>query len=181
MKKVLYIFGQLSDTDVDCLINNGELETIPANQILIRKGKSVQYLYIVLDGRFAIMAGKNDDKKIAELSSGEIIGEMSFIDSAPPVVTVISEMKSEVYAISRRKLDDRIKDDQGFGFRLMKSISLFLADRLRSTTSLFGYGDINKLEEDDVISMDELDSMVFDNVSIAGERFSRMLSKMQHK
>lgn len=178
MKKVLYIFGQLDDKDVEWLINNGDKEKLEAGRVLIKKGVPAKYIYIILDGKFSILAGKEANKKVAELLSGEFVGEMSFVDSTPPTVTVKSDMESTVYSILKSKLENKIKEDQGFGYRFYKAISIFLADRLRSTTGLLSGV---KEESDGEITEDELDSMVFDKVSIAGERFSRMLTRMQHK
>ncbi|CAK0740139.1 hypothetical protein CCP3SC15_1080012 [Gammaproteobacteria bacterium] len=38
MRKVLFILGQLSDTDVDWLANNGKRERIAKGVVLIRSG-----------------------------------------------------------------------------------------------------------------------------------------------
>ena len=178
VKKVLYIFGQLDDKDVDWLINNGDNEKVEANKVLIKKGNKAKYLYIILDGKFSILAGKDGDKKVAELLSGEFVGEMSFVDSAPPNATVKSDMDSSVYSILKSKLENKIKEDQGFGYRFFRAISTFLADRLRTTTSLLS--GVKQQEMDDEINFDN-DSTVFDNIAIAGERSHRMLTKMQHK
>nr|HPO50022.1 cyclic nucleotide-binding domain-containing protein [Spirochaetota bacterium] len=147
--------------------------------VLIKKGSQTKYIYIILDGKFSILAGKNSDKKVADLLSGEFVGEMSFVDSTPPSVTVKSDMVSTVYSIAKSKLENKIKEDQGFGYRFYKAISIFLADRLRSTTGLLS--GVKEEDSDGEISGDELDSMVFDKISIAGERFSRMLAKMQRR
>ncbi|HOV15338.1 MAG TPA: cyclic nucleotide-binding protein, partial [Spirochaetota bacterium] len=117
--------------------------------------------------------------KIATLQSGEIIGEMSFVDSNPPYAMVKSAIESTVYIIDKKKLVDKIESDNGFGYRFYKAISIFLADRLRDSISFLGYG---KRENDDEISdPDKLDSILSDTISVAGERFSRMLSKMMTK
>jgi CRP/FNR family transcriptional regulator, cyclic AMP receptor protein len=178
MKKVLYIFGQLSDNDIEWLINSGTKEKIPEGEILIKKGDIVENLFIVLDGEFAILAGKNNEKKITELESGEIIGEMSFVDSTPPIVDVKALRDSFVYKISRIKLNEKIEKDVSFSAHFYKAISIFLADRLRANISHIGYGNVNEADNSNNYSGKELDFMIMDNVSIAGERFQRMLKAM---
>ncbi|HOF00489.1 MAG TPA: cyclic nucleotide-binding domain-containing protein [Spirochaetota bacterium] len=178
MKKVLYIFGQLDDKDVEWLINNGDNEKIGPGKILIKKGNQVKYIYIALDGKFSVLTGENEDKKIAELLCGDFIGEMSFVDSTPPNATVRSEMNSSVYSILKTKLENKIKEDQGFGHRFYKAISIFLADRLRTMTAL-----LNGIKEEDMDEEINLENnmMFFENVSAAGDRFHRMLTRMQNK
>jgi hypothetical protein len=54
MKKVLYLLGQLSDTDVEWLIARGSRELVAAGTTLIQAGQPVSALYIVLDGTLAV-------------------------------------------------------------------------------------------------------------------------------
>ena len=176
MKKVLYIFGQLSDEDIEWLISNGKKERFGAGEVIIRKGQKIDKLYIGLDGKFSVFYGENDEIKVAELGAGEIVGEMSFVDSTPPSATVRTEQDSFVYSIPRDRLKEKIVEDPGFASRFYHAIAIFLADRLRATVSLFGYGDGRhgpaEAEEP------ELDAMIMDTVSIAGDRFGRMLKRM---
>lgn len=177
MKKVLYIFGRLSDEDIEWLISNGEKERFAAGSTIIKKGQKIDKLYIGLDGKFSVFVGEKEDKKVAELGTGEIVGEMSFVDTSPPSATVRAEQNSIVYSIRRDKLKNKIDGDTGFAARFYHAIAIFLADRLRATVSLFGYGDIDygsqgQREED------ELDELIMDNVSLAGDRFHRMLKRM---
>lgn len=176
MKKILYIFGQLNDRDVEWLINNGEKESVAPGEILIQKGVSPKHLYIVLDGSFVVLAGQQEDRKVTSLPSGEVIGEMSFLDSTPPFTSVKAEIRSAVFCILKSKIEEKIKEDQGFGCRFYKAISIFLADRLRGTTNLYGDGSSKEKER-----RDELEVQIFDRVSVAGERFHRMLCRMQQK
>jgi CRP/FNR family cyclic AMP-dependent transcriptional regulator len=176
MKKVLYIFGRLSDEDIEWLIANGNKESFAAGAILIKKDQPIDKLYIGLDGIFSVFVGENEDKKVAELGPGEIVGEMSFVDTSPTSATVKAEQQSIVYSIPRSKLNRKIDEDNGFAARFYHAIAIFLADRLRSTVGLFGYGELEYKSPE--APTDELDSMIMDNISIAGDRFHRMLTRM---
>lgn len=178
MNKVLYIFGQLNDNDIEWLIKNGKKEKIRMDTVLINKGEAIDRLFIVLDGLFqVILTGNKSEKVIAKLDSGEIIGEMSFVDSILPLATVIAADNSTVYSIKKSILSDKINSDTGFGFRFFRAISIFLADRLRTTSGLLGYGSKDDLKEY-MHDVDELNSFIIDNVSLAGDRFRRMLTRM---
>ena len=175
MKKVLYIFGQLTDEDIEWLIANGRKEKFESGSVIIQKGRSIDMLYIGLDCRCSVFYGDNDEIKVAELGAGEIVGEMSFVDSSPPSATVKVEQDSIVYSIPRDRLQEKINSDSAFAARFYHAIAIFLADRLRATVRLLGYGDgryVASAEEP------ELDSLIMDNVSIAGDRFHRMLTRM---
>jgi len=175
MKKVLYIFGQLTDEDIEWLIANGKKERFEAGEVIIQKNQRVDKLYIGLDGKFSVFYGDNDEIKVAELGAGEIVGEMSFVDSSPPSATVKVEQDSLVYSIPRDKLKAKIDADSGFAARFYHAIAIFLADRLRATVSFLGYGDGKHVAAGEE---PELDSLIMDRVSIAGDRFHRMLTRM---
>jgi len=176
MRKVLYIFGQLTDEDIEWLIANGKKEKFGAGEVIIRKGQKIDKLYIGLDGRFSVFYGQNDEIKVAELGAGEIVGEMSFVDSSPPSATVKTESDSTVYSIPRARLRDKILADSGFASRFYHAIAIFLADRLRATVGLFGYGDAGSAPAP--AEEPELDPLIMDTVSLAGDRFHRMLTRM---
>lgn len=94
---------------------------------------------------------------------------MSLIESRPPSVDVCAATDCEVYAIAMDLIRDRIRNDIYFKANLYYSLSLFLSDRLRKTTSRLGYGDP---EEEDVI-----DDAVLDHVGYAGSGFDQLLKR----
>lgn len=175
MRKVLYIFGKLADRDIDWLIANGEKEEWADGSVLIRKGSPTKKIYINLKGSLSVFRDEAQRKKIAELGAGEFVGEMSFVDSSPTSATVIADGPVTVYSIARGRLVAHIEEDDGFGARFYHAIAIFLADRLRHT---IGIHDYDELSEEERESLDELDALITDTVSLAGERFQRMLHTM---
>lgn len=174
MKRVLYIFGQLSDDDIEWLIANGKKETFPAGATIIRQGQPIDKIFIGLQGAFSVFIGEDRGKKVAQLGSGEIVGEMSFVDTGLPSATVKADEQAVLYSIPRVRLNLKIAEDEGFASRFYHALAIFLADRLRSSTRLYGYGDASYEDP----HADELDSLIMDSVSLAGDRFHRMLRRM---
>lgn len=172
MRKALFILGQLSDLDVEWMIEAGHKENVEAKDVLIQQGEPIENLYLTLSGRFAITDEKMGGKQLAEIGSGEIVGEMSFIDARPPSATVTAIETSSVLVLPRWAIKDKLEEDTGFASRFYYAIALFLSDRLRQTTGRLGYGNV---EEGDP---DELDANVMDNVWLAGNRFERIMKKL---
>jgi CRP/FNR family cyclic AMP-dependent transcriptional regulator len=177
MRKVLYILGELSDSDVEWLIATGSKERLLAGETLINQGTPITTLYIVLDGQLSVCTARGDrESEIARLGSGEIIGEMSFVDSRPPSATVKALSDSVVLAIPRSALLDKLQEDTDFASRFYHALAIFLADRLRGMVSLFGYGNERvPVEETNAV---ELDDTILDNVYLAGSRFDRLLKRL---
>lgn len=172
MKKVLYILGQLRDQDVEWIARNGSRRQLSAGEVLIREGEPISALFIVVSGHMEVTV--KDLGTVAELGAGEMVGEMSFVDSSPPSATVKATDDCSVLEVHRRDLADKLAQDDAFGHRFFKALALFLADRLRGTVHRLGYGAGGGLGGDDVLE-DELDESLLDTVSLAGERFDRML------
>src|SRR5512138_3726641 len=106
MKRVLYIFGQLTDDDVEWLIDHGKKREVANDEVIIRQNEKIDNIYIILDGSFQVLIGKNE-RMISELSCGEIIGEMSFVDSAPTSATVKAVSESKVFFIPKQLLQNK--------------------------------------------------------------------------
>ena len=172
MRKVLYIMGQLHDEDIEWMAQVGRRRTLKSGDVIIQQDVAVPDLFIVLDGSMEVdVAGAG---VVARLSGGEIIGEMSFVDRAPPSATVRAGQRSTVLALDKQRVEDRLAADLGFAARFYKALAIYLADRLRSTVSRKQGGDLRPNE----IQEDELDEAVLDQVSMAGLRFQRMLTSL---
>lgn len=168
MKRVLFFLGQLDDRDIEWMTNNGQKLDISHGTTLIQKGKSIDHLYIILSGKFKIYSNNGEDL-VATLGSGEILGEMSFLESRPPSVSVIATEDSQVYAISKETIYLRMLSYPEFKGNFYYSLALFLSNRLRKTTDQLGYGNP---EEEDLVDLN-----ILANVSQAGSRFGHILHK----
>lgn len=169
MKRVLFLLGHLNDRDVEWLIDHGHKETIKPGDILIHRNEPIQSLYIILSGRLSITDGVANMKELAKVGPGEIVGEMSFLESQLPAVNVVAAETAEIYAIDRELIEDRMQKDVQFRANFYYALALFLSNRLRKTTSQLGFGDP---EEEDVV-----DTQILDGVAQGGARFTKILKK----
>jgi CRP-like cAMP-binding protein len=173
MRKVLFIFGELTDGDVEWLAKAGERIQLDPGSVLIAAGSRVDHLYIVLDGQVAIKSAAG--KEFARLESGEILGEMSLVDPAPAMVTVEAATRTLVLRIPDSKLREKLSQDFPFAARFYRAICVFLADRVRASTQRLGYGENVAAAE---AARGELNENVLENLHLAGARFDRMLKKL---
>jgi CRP/FNR family transcriptional regulator, cyclic AMP receptor protein len=175
MRKVLYIFGLLTDADVEWIARTGVRRRVKDKQILIHERRPAESIIFVLEGEFVITAQAIGE--VARLGVGEIVGEMSFVDSAPPSATVAAVGDCLALFLDKEVLAKKLEADVAFGCRFYRALAIFLADRLRGTVRRLGYGDAQDLDPQ-TIAKDELDMVVLDTVSMAGERFDRMLKML---
>jgi bacteriocin-type transport-associated protein len=179
MRKVLFILSELSDADVDWMVQNGTKETYSRDAVLIREGTSVGVLYILLDGQLSVTLAALGGKEIAVLRSGEILGELSFLDSRPPSATVTAVGEVTVLSVPRKLLLLKLQQDASFAARFYRALGVFLASRLRKTQQQLGYGRARDLDEE-AAHEDELDPQLLQQVALAGARFDWMLKRLRN-
>jgi CRP-like cAMP-binding protein len=173
MRKVLYIFGLLTDTDIEWMARNGTTRRLQGGEVIIREGVSSKSVIFVLEGELAVTSEASG--QVARLSVGEIVGEISLVDSAPPSATVTASRDGAALFIDKTTLLEKLGTDEGFGCRFYRALAIFLADRLRATVQLPS----ERSGGSDDILRDELDINVLDHVSAAGERFRRLLDMLR--
>lgn len=176
MRKVLYIFADLSDSDMDWLADSGRRRVLEAGEVLIQQGEPASHMYILIDGQLAVQGANG--AVIATLEQGEVVGELSFLDSRPPSATVVAKSQATVLAIDRGALARKLKADHAFAAGFYRALGLFLASRLRQTMATMGFTGASSLDEA-VEAPDELDPALLDSVALAGKRFELLLERFR--
>lgn len=173
MRKVLYILGHLNDEDIEWLARKGVRRKIHKGDILIHQDKQTEALFVVLEGQLTVSVKNIGD--VAEIKVGEIVGEISFVDSRPAYATIIAGGEALVLAVKKDLLQDKLDRDIAFGARFYKALSIFLADRMRErVVQRIAYGAKAGLDAEEELE-DEIPLHVLDSLTIAGTRFDRML------
>ncbi|HEX6904270.1 MAG TPA: cyclic nucleotide-binding domain-containing protein [Thermoanaerobaculia bacterium] len=181
MRKVLFLFGQLNDDDVEWMLTAGSRRFVPAGGTLIEQGVPVEAVFILLEGRLAVWLKprRGPEREIARLNAGEIVGEMSFVDARPPSATVRALEDSTVFAVPKSVLNAKLLSDSGFAARFYRALAIYLSTTVRERhRALGGSGTGEGVEDDEVDEVDELDPNVLDGVYLAGERFDRMVKRV---
>jgi CRP/FNR family cyclic AMP-dependent transcriptional regulator len=180
MRKVLFLFGQLNDDDVEWMLTAGVRRLVPAGGVLIEQGVPVDALFILLEGKLAVWlrSRRGAERQLATLNAGEIVGEMSFVDARPPSATVKALEDSTVFALAKPRLTAKLAADPAFAARFYRALAIYLSTTVRERhrdLAPGGAGEADAEEEDDA---DELDPNVLDGVYLAGERFDRMVKRV---
>ena len=175
MRKVLYIFGLLTDADIEWIARTGIRRHVKDKELLIQEGRPLEWIIFLLQGEFLVSA--QGVGEIARRGPGEIFGEISLVDSAPPSATVTAIGEGLALFIDKEALSRKLETDLAFGCRFYHALAIFLADRLRGSERRMGYGGVPILDSE-AIAKDELDLGILDGVSMAGDRFDRMLKML---
>jgi len=168
MRKMLYILGELEDSDLQWLLDAGSPRPVTGGEQIIREGSHNDELFIVVDGDLAVTRA---GQEIAHLGAGEVVGDMSLLDSRPPTATVEASQDSIVHAIPQARLRSKLRSDSEFAARFYRALCIFLANRLSQGGGPRTAADPGAEEE---ISPDVLEA-----VALAGARFDWFLQRVK--
>jgi len=123
MGKEISVMDILDHEDVEWIASHGKRLGVEKDQVLIREGETVDSLFVLLDGCLDIIRGGH---QVSTVHSGEIVGEVSFVDSRPPMATVTAAVYSKVLAIPRIWCGQDLRPMQGSQRASFAPCQLFL-------------------------------------------------------
>ncbi|MDF0555767.1 cyclic nucleotide-binding domain-containing protein [Kamptonema sp. UHCC 0994] len=176
MSKVLAILGELSDRDIDWMLVNGTRNQISAGTVLICEGKTIDALYIVLDGSLSVSVAALGNREIGKISSGEVLGEMSFVDGRLPSASVRATEECLILSIPREKLTEKLEQDVLFSLRFYRAITKFLSTRLRGTVNRFSQDPDYLLFQDS--TTEEPNQPALENSNLAKSRYDWLMQRL---
>lgn len=162
MRKGLIILADLLDQDLIWLADAGQVRRLFKGDRLIEEGHPISELYFITDGWFDVSV---QGQRMASLSVGDVMGEMSFVEKQPPSATVTASEPARVLAVPRDALFKRFREDTGFSARFYRALAVFLSDRLRSMMP----GEAGA----------ELDEGLLDTIHVAGDRMLRLIDLLE--
>jgi CRP/FNR family transcriptional regulator, cyclic AMP receptor protein len=130
------------------------------------------------EGRLRVSMALGEGLELAQLQAGEVVGEMAFVESRPPMATVTANTDALGLALSRQHVTAKLAQDEGFAARFYHAITVVLADRMRHTVLCLGSRSRNRLT-DARDAEEERDPQVVQRMALAGARFDWMLTRLQ--
>ena len=108
-----------------------ENQEIKAGELIFEENEFDEVAYLVVSGEVEIFCSSgNQEQMLATVGRGEIIGEMSLIDSQPHVASARALSDTEVSLISRQSFQQRL-DRLEKSDRVLRRLIGVLVDRLR--------------------------------------------------
>ena len=120
-----------SEIDFGLLAGDGiATRSAKAGEVIFREGDEAQQLFVIKSGEVVIQAG---NRRLAELSTNHIFGEMALIDDAPRSATAVAKTDVELVPISEKQFLFLVSQTPYFALKVMR----VLARRLRATSKSF--------------------------------------------
>jgi len=129
------LFSGLPPEDLDRLCQMVEEVTLPAGQLLFSEGDMGEWAYVIEDGQVEILKISGGRQVLlAVRGAGEVIGEMSLLESAPRMATIRARTDCRFIAISQEQLDRLMNTSPAVARSMLHT---FVA-RLRSNEAMLG-------------------------------------------
>ncbi len=98
--------------------------TMTAGTLIVDQGQTGREAFVVLDGEIEV---KRNNRKVATLGAGSVLGELSLLDHGPRTATAICETECTLLVIEQRRFLGVLDDVPAISHKLLAS----LADRIR--------------------------------------------------
>ncbi len=134
MKEVIYVLGALEEPDVEVLMRIGIRQQLHVGDKLLTEGTHPDAIYLVLEGELSVSV-KGRGTAIAHVGKGEIVGEMSLLESQPASATLCAISPVTALRIPRDALEENLAADPGFSVRFYRALGMLLSHRLRASAS----------------------------------------------
>lgn len=122
------IFSSLSLFEFFKLMRAAEWKNYAPGQTIAKEGEVVPSLYFIYDGAADVVDAEND--KIAEVSDGNFVGEISFKLNQPATATVRIKVPTRMVEWSQQKLHDLLRRNPAMRSCVETLISTDMARKL---------------------------------------------------
>ena len=129
-------FSDFSHEEIEILSRWFKAYSADTGCVVLNEGDKSNCLCILIKGAINIFKKLPHDEQlmIAEISSGESIGEMGIIDGEPFSASAIASKDSIVLLITREDFEDIVNQHHDLGNTLLWKLARILTTRLRQTT-----------------------------------------------
>lgn len=104
--------------------NSQEYQFFSRGQTVFQEGQPGDYMYIIIEGEVDLIM---NNRLIARLGAGEIVGEMALLSNSPRSATCVARTNCKVSAIDLQKFTFLVQYNPYFAIQVMQ----IMAERLR--------------------------------------------------
>lgn len=118
------LFSTCSKKELEKVAKAGDEITMTAGTLIVDQGQTGREAFVILSGTVTI---KRNNRKIATLGAGDVVGELSLLDHGPRTATAVCETDCTLLVIDQRRFIGVLDDVPAISHKLMAA----LASRIR--------------------------------------------------
>jgi CRP-like cAMP-binding protein len=115
---------ELSEAQMRTLADSLVLRDLQPDEVLVKEGKSDNHLYVIVNGAIGVVrnAGTTERVTLLTLTTGDLVGELSFIDGTPHYASLVAIGPTRVFGLEREKLESLLLVHPEIVYRVMRAI-----------------------------------------------------------
>ena len=133
--KKIYLFQNLTNTDLDQILKITGKETFKAADVIFKEGSQGDKLYIIISGevRISRMMHSGSEEALSVLKTGDFFGEMSLIDDNERSADAIANSECTLVTIKRDDFESLLFLNKDIAHSILWAFTRTLSTRLRET------------------------------------------------
>ena len=132
------LFANFNEQELEVVSRYASAHSIEEGKELYREGDEGEGICIIASGSLEVVKlgqATKQNKLIAEITPGMVIGEISLLDSQSYSASVISRTPVEVVALTKQGFDELESEQPAVACKLLRMAGSIMGRRLRLTTS----------------------------------------------
>lgn len=129
------LFRYFTEDERNRIENIADIKRIAEGAFLIRSGELDSTLFAIEEGNLEILGVDDGEQRVfATVGSGDVLGEVSFIDDSPRTVSVRATEETIVHAWDKRTLSEALAFEPQLLAKFAVAMSELLVERLRDVS-----------------------------------------------
>jgi HEAT repeat protein len=126
------IFADLSPEDLKLIAETAREEWYPQNTVIFHQGEEGNVMFVIVEGKLNVVRTIDGvEQMLAQRGSGDFVGEMAVIESAPRLATLRTQTDVRALAIEGETFKGILRERPDVSFAVLRNISR----RLREVTN----------------------------------------------
>lgn len=114
------LFAACSKKELAHIAKVTDVASLPDGHQLTTQDETSREAFVITDGKAIV---RRNNRKVAELGPGSVIGELGLLDRGPRTATVIADGPVEVLVIGPREFSALLDDVPTINHKLLKSLA----------------------------------------------------------
>jgi CRP-like cAMP-binding protein len=119
------LFASLSKKDLQRVAKASDEVTIEAGRTLVEQGRTGHEFFLILEGKAVV---RRNNRKIADLGTGQYFGELSILDRGPRSASVVANTQMRVLVLGQREFVGVLDSIPGMAYKILTTMAQRLRD-----------------------------------------------------
>ncbi len=119
------LFSACSNKELEKVARSADEIKMTAGTLIVDQGQTGREAFVVVEGEVSV---KRNNRKIATLGRGSVVGELSLLDHGPRTATVVCDTECTLLVIDQRRFLGVIDDVPSISHKLLASLATRIRD-----------------------------------------------------